>query len=77
MLTLNAAPNRDVFPVDMRDDVIEMEYEIDIDRLPTPPPALRRQQRQRVPAVPVEERWLVEAEEENAVNGKSLKAYIT
>ena len=70
---MNAAPNRVTFPEDMRDDIIEMEYEIDIDRLPTPPPALRRLIRQREQTPPIEDRWLVEADEENADNGKSSK----
>ena len=67
LLTLNAAPDREAFPDNMRADVIEMEYEIDIDRLPTPPPALRRALRQEVP--PPEDRWFVEEEPEQAANG--------
>ena len=74
LLTLNAAPNRNTFPEDMREDVIEMEYEIDIDRLPTPPPTLRRLLREREMTPPVEDRWLEEPEGENAVNGKSALA---
>ena len=54
------------FPNNMRDDIINTEYVVDIDVLADRPPALRRN-RNREPAPPAEDRWIANEEGNDGV----------
>ena len=67
LLVTNVDRNRIAFPENMRDDIIETVFEIDIDILPPPPPTYQREVRPRAAEnAPVQDRWFEEAEGDQA-----------
>ena len=65
LIVTNADRNRIRFPDNMRQDVIETVFEIDIDVLPPPPPQYQRPERPR--AEMNEQRWFAEDENDRVV----------